>query len=362
MDARKILEEKYYEIDTIIQKVCQRKNITGESANDFRSYAFEKLAEKDCRRIREFRGKYKTSWGNYMNFVIVRLALDYIKKEWGRWEPSIKAKSLGELGVAFEVLIHREKRPVMEAIEFMLDNQRSYSFHQFKPEVLDLMKRDIPAQDLKKIKTLSGTEIYKRAKCDSLLKSILEVDSLPPYCDKLFKASEISLNRELLESWATNLIDRRPKTKVIKDADLKTSEEGRENSLLNNLPDLNSHDPHLSIEVRELDFDLERIIADIMGNLLDEDFAILKMYLIFDKKVSEIARVIKKEEQKSNISEEEQHKLFIRNRGYIQKRINTFMENLRKEIQPLHIAREEQGMVVKHCLRLVCEKFAEKEQ
>lgn len=112
-DGARLLEEHLPEIERIVEVVCRRRGVSGDEADDFRSWALERLIEADYAILRKFRGD--SSLRTYLVVVVNNLFRDHIVRLRGRWRPSAQAERMGTVGVALEELLHRKGRTLREA-------------------------------------------------------------------------------------------------------------------------------------------------------------------------------------------------------------------------------------------------------
>lgn len=102
-------------IREILEKVCRLRRLTLEEKDDFSSYVWLRLIQRDYAVVREFRGK--SSFQTYLVTAISRMLLDYRDRQWGKWRPSAAALRLGETAVLLETLMNRDGLTPDEAIE-----------------------------------------------------------------------------------------------------------------------------------------------------------------------------------------------------------------------------------------------------
>jgi RNA polymerase sigma factor (sigma-70 family) len=113
-----LLEEALPHLERVVAFLRHRHRLSREEAEDFQSWAQERLIEDDCRRLRAFSGRSKLS--TFLATVLSRLLVDYRRREWGpRWTPSAVAERLGPLAVRLEELWHREGLSYAEAAEWL---------------------------------------------------------------------------------------------------------------------------------------------------------------------------------------------------------------------------------------------------
>lgn len=119
---RALFEGSLDQIERAVSWISRRLTLTGDDADEFRSWVHEKLIDDDYRVLREFTGKSKLA--TYLVAVIQNLGRDYRLKEWGRWRPSAAAERLGLVAVQLEILLHRDGFSLDEGTEILRSNHR----------------------------------------------------------------------------------------------------------------------------------------------------------------------------------------------------------------------------------------------
>lgn len=117
---RELLEESFDQVERTVSWVSRRLCITGDDADEFRSWVNEKLVDDDYRVLREFSGR--SSLATYLVAVIQNLARDFRMKRWGRWRPSAAAIRLGLVAEQLETLMDRDGFTLDEAFESLRSN------------------------------------------------------------------------------------------------------------------------------------------------------------------------------------------------------------------------------------------------
>ncbi|MEO8379476.1 MAG: sigma-70 family RNA polymerase sigma factor [Acidobacteriota bacterium] len=117
MHAHELFDAHLPLIDTIIGRVCRRSRLFGAAAEDFASEVKIALLEEDCALLRNAAGR--ASIGAYLTVVIQRMAVDERIRELGRFQSSSAAKRFGEVGVAAEILMRRDRRTIGEALSLL---------------------------------------------------------------------------------------------------------------------------------------------------------------------------------------------------------------------------------------------------
>jgi RNA polymerase sigma factor (sigma-70 family) len=107
-------------IRSITRWVCRRYHLTGADAQDFRSEGELHFLKNDCAALRRFDGD--SSLPTYINVIVQRLAIDYLRREFGSWRPSPQAKRLGFAAILLERYVRREGLSIEQAIETLRVN------------------------------------------------------------------------------------------------------------------------------------------------------------------------------------------------------------------------------------------------
>ena len=101
----------------LLSAVARHHRLTPENAEDFVQTSHVRLLERNYDVFDRFTGR--CSLQTYLTVVATRLLLDWRNREYGKWRPSAAAGRLGERAITLERLIHRDGRPLQEAIEVM---------------------------------------------------------------------------------------------------------------------------------------------------------------------------------------------------------------------------------------------------
>ena len=112
-EGARLLEAHLPDIERIAAQVSRRHGLTGDDADEFRSWATVRLADSNCAVLRKFRGE--STLTTYLVVVINNLFRDYRIQLWGKWRPSAAARRLGTIAVALEALLYRDGRSLTEA-------------------------------------------------------------------------------------------------------------------------------------------------------------------------------------------------------------------------------------------------------
>ena len=126
-------------IERAIAFVCRRGSLTGADAEDFESYVKLKLIEDGYAVIRKFENR--CSFSAYVAVVVQRLLLDYRSHLWGKWHPSAEAKRLGEVAMAIEAMLFRDRLTLSEAVSAVSNRWPQLT----ETNVIDIVKR-LPAR------------------------------------------------------------------------------------------------------------------------------------------------------------------------------------------------------------------------
>ena len=104
-------------IDRLITLIARRHALSASDAEDFGSWAREKIIDDDYAVIRKFGGR--SSLSTYLTTVLVNLFRDYRNARWGRWRPSAEAKRRGPIAIRLEELIYRDGHRLREAVQIL---------------------------------------------------------------------------------------------------------------------------------------------------------------------------------------------------------------------------------------------------
>jgi RNA polymerase sigma factor (sigma-70 family) len=105
-------------IERIIAATCRQHRLRSEEAEDFASWARERLL--DGKALGRFQGRCQLQ--TFLVIVVRRLFLDYRNVCWGKYRPSAEAKRLGSVAVLLERLLVRDGHSFNEAVEIILTN------------------------------------------------------------------------------------------------------------------------------------------------------------------------------------------------------------------------------------------------
>jgi RNA polymerase sigma factor for flagellar operon FliA len=102
----------------VVSFICRRRRLVREEAEDFRSFVFLKLMERDYAILQKYQGR--ASLRTYLTVVIERLSIDYQISRWGKWRPSARAIELGPEAVELDSLLFRDGYSPREAVQLLL--------------------------------------------------------------------------------------------------------------------------------------------------------------------------------------------------------------------------------------------------
>lgn len=136
--AKEIFVSRLQEIERITSWVAGRVGLLGDEAQDFASYSKLRLIENDYAVLRRYEGKSKLS--TYLTVVIHNQARDWIIKKTGKWRPSRTAQRLGEVAIALERLMGREKIPFDEAVGIL----RNRYGREVSREAIEKLRAELP--------------------------------------------------------------------------------------------------------------------------------------------------------------------------------------------------------------------------
>jgi len=151
MDPERLLVEHLPEVERTIAFICRRHHLRGADAEDFGSFAKLKLIENDYAILRKFEGRSELR--TFLGVVVHRLLLDFRNHTLGKWRPSAEAKRLGAKAVALETLLHRDRRPMDEALQTMRSAGNDTSdaeLHEIAARLprRPIRPRDVPIEEL----------------------------------------------------------------------------------------------------------------------------------------------------------------------------------------------------------------------
>jgi RNA polymerase sigma factor for flagellar operon FliA len=104
-------------IDRALDAVGRVLGLRGADAEEFASWARERLWEGDYQILRKWRGESRLT--TYLTTVITTLGREFRVKRWGRWRPSAAAQREGPLAIRLETLVYRDGLRLEEAAELL---------------------------------------------------------------------------------------------------------------------------------------------------------------------------------------------------------------------------------------------------
>jgi RNA polymerase sigma factor for flagellar operon FliA len=106
-------------IDRIIAAQARRHALAPADAEDFASWAKERLMDGDYAILRKFGGR--SLLPTYLTTVLVNLCRDFRNRRWGRWRPSAAALRLGPVAMRLEELLYRDGMGLREATTILCE-------------------------------------------------------------------------------------------------------------------------------------------------------------------------------------------------------------------------------------------------
>lgn len=168
-EARELLESNLALVGRVVGFACRRYRFDADDAEDFASIVNLKLVENDFAVLRSYEGRSGLS--AYLSIVVQRWALDYRIHAWGKWHPSAEAKRMGALAIELEQLLHRDGRPLEEALPFLATKHPGVTLDslaklagQFPPRAP--RRHHVPIEEAESIETEGPRDIEERALAD----------------------------------------------------------------------------------------------------------------------------------------------------------------------------------------------------
>ncbi|MCU1231611.1 MAG: polymerase sigma factor, sigma-70 family [Acidobacteria bacterium] len=146
MDPERLLVEHLPEVERTIAFICRRHHLRDADAEDFGQFVNLKLIEHDYAILRKFEGRSELR--TFLSVVVHRLLLDFRNHLLGKWRPSAEAKRLGARAVALETLLHRDRRPMDEALQTMQSAGGDTTDEELHQLAARLPKRPIRPRDI----------------------------------------------------------------------------------------------------------------------------------------------------------------------------------------------------------------------
>jgi DNA-directed RNA polymerase specialized sigma24 family protein len=123
LDPSAVFVDSVADIDDIAERICRRYGVWGDDADEFASWAKERLVENDYAILRKHRGD--ASMATYLAVVVTRLFHAHTRERLGRWRPSAAAERLGPEACALEMLVYRDGCRLAEAGERLRTERRT---------------------------------------------------------------------------------------------------------------------------------------------------------------------------------------------------------------------------------------------
>jgi RNA polymerase sigma factor for flagellar operon FliA len=123
MDPAALFLDSLSAIEGIAASVCRMYSVWGDDADEFASWAKERLMENDYAVLRKYRGESELT--TFLTVVVTRLFHAHARERMGRWRPSAAAERLGQVAKDLEVLVHRDGCRLHEAGERLRSSGRT---------------------------------------------------------------------------------------------------------------------------------------------------------------------------------------------------------------------------------------------
>ena len=115
MNPGELFLDSLQKIESIAASVCRMYSVWGDDADEFASWAKERLIENDYAVLRKYRGESELN--TFLTVVVTRLFHAHARERMGRWRNSAVAERLGQLAKDLEVLVYRDGCSLGEAGE-----------------------------------------------------------------------------------------------------------------------------------------------------------------------------------------------------------------------------------------------------
>jgi RNA polymerase sigma factor (sigma-70 family) len=146
MNPERLLIEHLPEVERTIAFICRRHHLRDADAEDFGSFTKVKLIENDYAILRKFEGRSELR--TFLSVVIHRFLLDYRNHLLGKWRPSAEAKRLGATAISLETLLHRDRRPLEEAVRAIRSSGEESSEAELEQLAARLPRRPARPRDV----------------------------------------------------------------------------------------------------------------------------------------------------------------------------------------------------------------------
>lgn len=112
--GRAIFDQQVDRIGQLVRAVARRRGLGYDDEEELYSRVMLHVIEDDYAVLRSF--ERRSSWKTYLVVIIQRILLDYRVKEWGRFRPSARARSLGPAAGLLDERINRDGFSPAEAV------------------------------------------------------------------------------------------------------------------------------------------------------------------------------------------------------------------------------------------------------
>jgi DNA-directed RNA polymerase specialized sigma24 family protein len=112
-----LLREHLPVIDKLLAAIARRLGLRGDDADEFTSWAHERLLDDDYAILRKWRGDAQIT--TYFTVVLTHLGYEFLAKDGGRWRPSAAARREGRVAILLERLLYRDRMRLGEAAEWL---------------------------------------------------------------------------------------------------------------------------------------------------------------------------------------------------------------------------------------------------
>lgn len=116
-EARTWFDRHFELVCKVIEGISRRHGLQDDEFKSFRSYAYERLLEREFRMIRAY--SRRAAPRTYLTVVLTNVYRDFRNRQFGKFRPSAAARRMGAEGVLLDTLIHRDGHPMDEAIRMV---------------------------------------------------------------------------------------------------------------------------------------------------------------------------------------------------------------------------------------------------
>lgn len=113
-EARAWFDRHFELVCKVIEGISRRHGLQDDEFKSFRSYAYERLLEREFRMIRAY--SRRAAPRTYLTVVLTNVYRDFRTRQYGRFRPSAAARRMGPEAVLLDTLIHRDGQPMKEAV------------------------------------------------------------------------------------------------------------------------------------------------------------------------------------------------------------------------------------------------------